>query len=690
MALGTLSSLGFASGVLTQETIDKLKKAEEAGRVEPYKKKVEENAAKQKDLTEIKTKLLAFQTAVSSLGDATAFAARKVSSSIKDNPAASLSADAGVALQSMKVNVTQLAEKDVYQSKALTTDTGLVNANLKDEVKLTFFQNGKEYSVTIDKTTTYKDLADKISTASDGNIVAKIINTGEKPDGYRLSLTSKETGEENAISFYPGSKETTTQPDGTTKTEYKENQEAKEIFKNLGWELDDSNKPTDIDKNKKGYGIKDQTNHLKKAQNAEFTMDGIKMVRPSNTITDIGVGLTLTLNKTGEVNFEVPNHLKKAQNAEFTMDGIKMVRPSNTITDIGVGLTLTLNKTGEVNFEVQQDTEAVTKAMEDLVNAYNDLVANLNASTDFNSETGMKGTLQGVSEVNSIRSTLISALFDSVPVEGVVKDKNGNDMNATVMLSMQDFGLKISESGNLSFIKSDFEKKMKEDISFAEGFFAGITKYKDIDHAGETVETGKGKIEDKEFGLGDFKIIFNYETYDLSKTKDGKPFKPQGKNEQEKMQSLVDHINSFNIDGLSVKLEEVKSNGVNGFKIKFHSENGSDFAIEGKEDLLKTFGLSATKITAQPIEGKGIFAQLKNTLEGITGKDGSLTKYDEGLTKDTEALNKSKDSTQEMINKRFETMQMQFLQYEVILNRLNTQLNTISNMINAANQSNNN
>ncbi|EAK6514777.1 flagellar filament capping protein FliD [Campylobacter upsaliensis] len=635
MALGTLSSLGFASGVLTQETIDKLKKAEEAGRVEPYKKKVEENAAKQKDLTEIKTKLLAFQTAVSSLGDATAFAARKVSSSIKDNPAASLSADAGVALQSMKVNVTQLAEKDVYQSKALTTDTGVIDANLQSDTKLTFFQNGKEYSVTIDKTTTYKDLADKISTASDGNIVAKIINTGEKPDGYRLSLTSKETGEENAISFYPGSKD--------DKGKYQENNEAKKIFKKLGWELDDQTKPNDVDKDKKGYGIKDQTNHL-----------------------------------------------KKAQNAEFTMDGIKMVRPSNTITDIGVGLTLTLNKTGEVNFEVQQDTEAVTKAMEDLVNAYNDLVANLNASTDFNSETGMKGTLQGVSEVNSIRSTLISALFDSVPVEGVVKDKNGNDMNATVMLSMQDFGLKISESGNLSFIKSDFEKKMKEDISFAEGFFAGITKYKDIDHAGETVETGKGKIEDKEFGLGDFKIIFNYETYDLSKAKDGKPFKPIGSTEQEKMQSLVDHINSFNIDGLSVKLEEVKSNGVNGFKIKFHSESGSDFAIEGKEKLLKQFGLSATKITAQPIEGKGIFAQLKNTLEGITGKDGSLTKYDEGLTKDTEALNKSKDSTQEMINKRFETMQMQFLQYEVILNRLNTQLNTISNMINAANQSSNN
>lgn len=634
MALGTLSSLGFASGILKQDTIDKMKKAEEAKRVEPYKKKVEENAAKQKDLTEIKTKLLAFQTAVSSLGDATAFAARKVSSSIKDNPAASLSADAGVALQSMKVNVTKLAEKDVYQSKALATDTGVINAGLKNDVKLTFFQNGKEYTVTIDKTTTYKDLADKINTASDGNIVAKIINTGEKPEGYRLSLTSKETGEKNAISFYPGSKD--------DKGKYQENSEAKTIFTNLGWNLDDKTKPNDVDKNKTGYGIQDQANHL-----------------------------------------------KKAQNAEFTMDGIKMIRPSNTITDLAVGLTLTLNKTGEVNFEVQQDTEAVTKAMEDLVNAYNDLVANLNASTDFNAETGTKGTLQGVSEVNSIRSTLISALFDSVPVEGVVKDKNGNNMNATVVLSMQDFGLKISESGNLSFIKSDFEKKMKEDISFAEGFFAGITKYKDIDHAGQTVEKSKDNIKNEEFGLGDFKIIFNYETYDLSKTKDGKPFKPTGNNVQEKMQSLVDHINSLGIDGLSVKLEEVNSNGISGFKIKFHSENGSDFAIEGKEKLLEQFGLSATKITAQPIEGKGIFAQLKNTLEGMTGKKGSLTKYDDGLTKDTEALNKSKDSTQEMINKRFETMQMQFLQYEVILNRLNTQLNTISNMINAANQNNN-
>ena len=366
MALGTLSSLGFASGVLTQDTIDKLKKAEEAARVDPYTKKVEENAAKQKDLTEIKTKLLAFQTAVSSLGDATAFAARKVIASITENPPASLKADAGVAVQNMHIDVKKLAEKDVYQSKALSNETGYVNANLKKEEKITFFQNGKEYVVTIDKNTTYKDLAEKINTASGGNIIAKVINTGERPDGYRLTLTSKETGEDNAISFYPGAKvEVTNLQTGKKEWKYQESNEASNIFKNLGWELNTSTslKPEDVEKNKKGYGLKDQTNHL-----------------------------------------------KTASDAEFLMDGVKMTRPSNTITDIAVGLTLTLNKTGEINFDVQQDTEALSKAMEDLVTAYNDLVVNLNAATDFNSETGAKGTLQGVTEVNSIRSTIISIL----------------------------------------------------------------------------------------------------------------------------------------------------------------------------------------------------------------------------------------------------------------------------------------
>ncbi|ENM1575878.1 flagellar filament capping protein FliD [Campylobacter jejuni] len=648
MAFGSLSSLGFGSGVLTQDTIDKLKEAEQKARIDPYTKKIEENTTKQKDLTEIKTKLSTFQTAVSSLGDSTAFAKRKVIASITDNPPASLTATSGVALQSMNINVTQLAQKDVYQSKGLANDTGIINANLQNPTNLTFFSNGKEYTVTIDKNTTYSDLVDKINDATGGEIVAKMVNTGEKDAPYRLTLTSKETGEDSAISFYPGKK------DENGKYQVEEN--AKEVFKNLGWNLNEdalNDKDFDPAKSKKGVGIIDDE--------------------------------------------ENPLHIQKAQDAKFTMDGIKMTRSSNTITDLGVGITLTLNKTGEINFDIQQDSESVTKAMQDMVDVYNDLVLNLNAATDYNSETGTKGSLQGVTEVNSIRSSIISKLFESQSVDGTVEDANGNKVSAKVMLSLQDYGLSMTESGTLNFDSSAFESKMKENPDLTESFFSGVTQYKDINYTGNLIKKDSlnsylGKEgEDKgiSFESGKFQIVSNFETYDLSKNADGTTFKLTGETEQEMLQNLADHINSKGIEGLTVKVETYNQNGEEGYKLNFKTDGSSDFAIKGDNEFLKQFGLSQTNITAEAVEGVGVFAQLKTTLQGITGTDGSLTKYDESLTNDTKSLNETKDSTQAMIDTRYETMANQWLQYESILNKLNQQLSTVTNMINAANNSSN-
>ncbi|EAL5359866.1 flagellar filament capping protein FliD [Campylobacter jejuni] len=649
MAFGSLSSLGFGSGVLTQDTLDKLKEAEQKARIDPYTKKIEENTTKQKDLTELKTKLSTFQAAVSSLGDSTAFAKRKVVASITDNPPASLSVTSGVALQSMNINVTQLAQKDVYQSKGLVNDTGIINASLDKPTNLTFFSNGKEYSVTVDKNTTYKDLADKINEASGGEIVAKIVNTGEKDAPYRLTLTSKETGEDSAISFYPGKK--------NAEGKYEIDENALGIFSSLGWELDQKSaglETFDPSKDKKGLGIID--------------------------------------------NEDDPLHIQKAQDAKFTMDGIKMTRSSNTITDLGVGITLTLNKTGEINFDVQQDSESVTKAMQDMVDAYNDLVLNLNAATDYNSETGTKGSLQGVTEVNSIRSSIISVLFKTQSVDGTVEDDNGNKVNTKVMLSLQDYGLSMTESGTLNFDSSTFESKMKENPDLTESFFSGVTQYKDINYTGNLIQQGsleqylsKDENDDKgiSFESGKFQIVTNFETYDLSKNADGTTFKLTGSTEQEMLQNLADHINSKGIEGLTVKVESYDKDGEKGYKLNFKTDGSSDFAIKGDSDFLKQFGLSQTSIAAEAVEGVGVFAQLKTTLQGITGTNGSLTKYDESLTNDTKSLTQTKESTQTLIDARYETMANQWLQYESILNKLNQQLTTVTNMINAANNSNN-
>lgn len=644
MAFGPLSSLGFGSNVLKQDVIDKLKAKEQKDLVDPYTKKVEEDTTKQKDLTEIKTKLLSFQTAVSSLADATVFAKRKVVASVTDNPAASLTANSGVALQSMKVNVTQLAQKDVYQSVAFSNDSGFVDPNLSQDANLTFFSNGKEYTVRVSKNMTYRDLADRINDASEGEIVAKIVNTGEKNNPYRLTLTSKDTGEDNAISFYARKKDTS--------GKYQEDNNAKDIFKKLGWELDDS-KQVDPSKDKKGYGVKDKAMHI-----------------------------------------------QTAQNAEFTLDGIKMFRSSNTVSDIGVGMTLTLNKKGEINFDVQQDFGSVTKTMQDLADAYNALVVNLNAATDYNSETKTAGTLQGVSEVNSIRTNILDRLFDSQVVNGTVEDANGNKVSAKVMLSMQDFGLSLSKTGTLDFNSTKFEEKAKKDPSSTESFFSDITKYEDINYKGEVIKqrslnqylnttSGSGSTSNNglEFKPGDFTIVFNDQTYDLSKNRDGTNFKLTGKTEDEMLQNLVKHINDKNIEGLKAKVESYDKNNVKGFKLSFSGDGSSDFTIKGKDDVLKKLELSETTVKSKPIEGKGIFSKLKATLQGMTGKKGSLTKYDDSLTKDIKKLKEGKETTQKMIDTKYDAMANQWLQYESILVKLQEQLKVVTGMINAANNS---
>lgn len=208
-----------------------------------------------------------------------------------------------------------------------------------------------------------------------------------------------------------------------------------------------------------------------------------------------------------------------------------------------------------------------------------------------------------------------------------------------------------------------------------------------------SLEEFLNKSEDDDKGIsfesGKFQIVSDFETYDLSKNADGTTFKLSGKTEQEMLQNLANHINSKGIEGLTVKVESYDKDGEKGFKLSFKTDGSSDFAIKGDDEFLKQFGLSQTSIAAEPIEGVGVFAKLKTTLQGITGTDGSLTKYDESLTNDTKALTESKESAQKLIDTRYETMANQWLQYESILNKLNQQLNTVTNMINAANKSTN-
>ena len=158
--------------------------------------------------------------------------------------------------------------------------------------------------------------------------------------------------------------------------------------------------------------------------------------------------LTLTSDDTGkasEITVErdggqyEPIELQAAQDAEFTIDGIKMTSDTNKVEDVIPGVTFDLKSTTEekepVRFEIQPDTSAMSSSVDTIVESFNDvlkLLDELGSSTIDDSGTVIRGPLANDSMVNGLRSELRSILqtpfdepFPNLASIGVMTDRDG-------------------------------------------------------------------------------------------------------------------------------------------------------------------------------------------------------------------------------------------------------------------------
>ncbi|HEC1782605.1 TPA: flagellar filament capping protein FliD [Campylobacter lari] len=761
MAVGSLGSLGIGSGVLTSDTLNKLKEAEMNANLKFYNSQLETNGLRQKDLAELEAKLLAFQTAVNSLGDASQFNQKKVSPSVSgDSAAASLTVGSLSNLTNMKVIVDQLAQKDVYQSNGFRDKTSSVlqNLGLSGTKSFTITQDGKEYKIEIDQSTTVAQLAEKINSATGGKVEAKIVNTGDKENPYRLVVQSKDTGTQNNISFSGD----------------------EDLLKGMGWELDknsisagglfgfrengNSDKTQiggkitgntsdkllasgektsltfvvkngdtydrytiDIDENttydslteqisKKTNGkvnleIKDGAATFKTTNGAElgifdggYAVDEDGNIDKANYTRDdkatsllkdkFGIELDTSTPQGYNVSKDNKNHIQKGMDAIFSVDGVQMTRPTNTITDISPDTTLELKQKGEISFNVTQDTAAIAESLESLATAYNDLMLNLTAATKYDPDAGTKGNFVGVNAISNIKSQINNILLQTITVDGTItvgdsETSEGTKISSKVSLSLADYGLTIS-NGTMTFDSSKFNTKFSEDPEMAERFFVGSNGFEDINLSGEKVGGfAKDNPNGIDFTDSEFKIIYNEETIDLTKTKNGDPFVLTGSTDEEMAQNLVDHINSFGLEGLEASFEIINQGSPDQkiqFKIK--GTSGSDLEIQGKEDFLKQFGLSPKTMYSNWKEETGTFGVLKNTMREMMSSEGSFGGYKASLTKESKNLNETIENTKSSIDTKYDTMWSTWAAYDSIISKLNNQASVIANMINAANNQN--
>ena len=427
MAVGNITNLGLGTknGGLNDELIKKLKDADEAGQIKPLTTRLEKNDLKQKDLAAIKTLVSNVNVSGKTLGGEALYLKRNTNNAGKSVTA---SAANGVSVQSFSIDVQKLAQKDTFQSKNFKKASEIVGATSTGSFDVEI--DGQKFSIGVTRSTTYQDIVDKINDVSGGKLQARILNVGgDKPN--QIMLQSGKTGATQTIKI---------------------SNDTSGILDKLGW---DDTQFQDTDEN------------------------GALLTNP-----DGSPKMTSNLEK---------NRIQKAQDAEFTYNGVNVKRDKNTFDNLRPGVTITLNEVGKTNVSISQNTDEVIKAVEEFIKDYNLMTMNLGIATSYDEEKGA-GTFQGVSEISGLRSN-IGRLINGQDSEGKALSK---------------FGITPDKDGQLQLDLNKFNAALSKDPEEIQRFFMGSNKTEPITHMGNApVSAGALNIAAGDLTINGKSVIFS-------------------------------------------------------------------------------------------------------------------------------------------------------------------------------------
>ncbi len=149
--------------------------------------------------------------------------------------------------------------------------------------------------------------------------------------------------------------------------------------------------------------------------------------------------------------------LQEAKDAEFTINGLEIVRSSNTVSDVVNGISFNLTGTGTARVDVKEDFQTVTDKFDAFVDQFN-------STYQFMLEKLSKeGLMQGDSALARIRDQVRGALMDTVGLGA-----NDNIDQAAVL------GFKFDwKSGILSIDKGKFMEVLREDPAKVQALWQG-------------------------------------------------------------------------------------------------------------------------------------------------------------------------------------------------------------------------
>ncbi len=195
--MASITSLGVGSGLDLSGLVDQLQAAERQKLV-PVLEQQSAQKTKISAYGRLQSAMDRVQTSIAALNDISAFQQQK-STVTGDGVLATAGETANAGRY--EITVSQLARSGSAASNSVALDQELTAADTKLKLDFGAGDTQTSYEVDISAGSTLSDVRDQINADKESGVTASIVNDGT---GYRLALSSKETGEEASLVGFSG------------------------------------------------------------------------------------------------------------------------------------------------------------------------------------------------------------------------------------------------------------------------------------------------------------------------------------------------------------------------------------------------------------------------------------------------------------------------------------------------------
>ncbi|QSZ40747.1 flagellar filament capping protein FliD [Sulfurimonas aquatica] len=260
-----ISSLGVGSGILTQDVIDQLRKADEAGRIQPIELSIVNENDRKDAFGVMDAHMTNLTDSIEAMSGQLLYNER---SSDVLGTSVEVTADENTDIQDFTLNVVSLATKQIEQSGSFALDTTTVATGVGS---FDFNVGTQSLNIAYDGTTTLDDLKDLINEQAGDLVDATIVQVSS--GDFRLFISSAETGDGQDISIVDGV--------------------GGSLSNLLTTDTSLSTAPTNDPETGLPYAA------VQSGVNAEFKFNGQTVFRESNDVNDLITGLDITLKEVG-------------------------------------------------------------------------------------------------------------------------------------------------------------------------------------------------------------------------------------------------------------------------------------------------------------------------------------------------------------------------------------------------------